>query len=62
MKIIRGIYSLAQPGVLANKLLEKLEKCDHYRVDYIRGLFTHTTRPIWFTPVVGDFGVKCIGN
>ena len=61
--MIRGIYGLPQSGVLANKLLEKrLEKHDYCKVDHTPGLFTHKTRPIWFTLVVDDFGVKYIGR
>ena len=63
MKIIRGIYGLPQSGVLANKLLKKrLEEHDYYEVDHTPGLFTHKTRPIWFTLVVDDFGVKYVGK
>ena len=63
MKIIRGIYGLPQSGVLANKLLKKRrEEHDYYEVDHTPGLFTHKTRPIWFTLVVDDFGVKYVGE
>ena len=63
MKIIRGIYGLPQSGVLANKLLKKwLEEHDYYEVDHTPGRFTHKTRPLWFTLVVDDFGVKYVGK
>jgi hypothetical protein len=49
--------------VLANKLLKKLlDEHDYYEVDHTPGLFTHKTRPMWFTLLVDDFGVKYIGN
>ena len=61
MKLVHRNYSLPQAGTLANKLLKKmLMEHDYYKVDHTSGLFTHKTRPIWFTLVVDDFGVKYI--
>ena len=63
MEIIRGMYGLPQAGVLANKLLkERLQKHGYHEVEHTPGLFTHETRPIWFTLVVDDFGVKYAGK
>jgi hypothetical protein len=63
MKLVRGIYGLPQAGVLANKLLKKqLEEYDYYKVDHTSGLFTHKTRPIWFTVGVDGFVAKYIGK
>ena len=57
------MYGLPQPGILANKLLkERLEIHNYYEVPHTPGLFTHKTRPIWFTLTVDDFGVKFIGR
>ena len=62
-EIVRGVYGLPQAGILANKLLKKrLAEHDYYEVAHTPGLFTHETRPIWFTLTVDDFGVKYIGR
>ena len=48
---------------MANKLLkERLAVHDYYEVAHTPGLFTHKTRPIWFTLTIDDFGVKYIGK
>ena len=63
MKIICGMYGLPQAGILANKLLkERLLEHGYYEVQHTPGLFAHTHRPIWFTLVVDDFGIKYIGK
>ena len=63
MEIIRGMYGLPQAGVLANKLLkQRLSKHGYYEVPHTPGLFRHVTRPIWFTLVVDDFGIKYVGK
>eukprot|EP00956_Cyclotella_meneghiniana_P001082 scaffold1265_cov38-Cyclotella_meneghiniana.AAC.9 len=61
---IRGIYGLPQSGLLANELLEKrLNKNGYYQSKYIPpGLWKHEWRPIQFTLVVDDFGVKYVGE
>ena len=62
-EIVRGMYGLPQAGILANQLLKKrLAVHDYYEVPHTLGLFTHKTRPIWFTLTVDDFGVKYIGR
>ncbi len=51
-----------QAGILANKLLKKrLQSHGYYKVPNTQGLFKRTTKPIQFTLVVNDFGVKYIG-
>eukprot|EP00804_Cyclotella_cryptica_P022657 CCRYP_012469-RD/>CCRYP_012469-RD protein AED:0.40 eAED:0.32 QI:0/-1/0/1/-1/1/1/0/384 len=57
---LRGaIYGLPQAGALANKLLQKrLAPHGYYEVAHTPGLWHHVTRPILFTLVVDDFGVK----
>ena len=63
MEIRRGMYGLPQSGILANKLLkERLEVHGYHEVEHTPGLFYHETRPIWFTLVVDDFGVKYVGK
>ena len=63
MEIRKGIYGLPQAGILANKLLKKILKPHgYYEVPDTPGLFKHVTRPIQFTLVVDDFGVKYVGK
>eukprot|EP00804_Cyclotella_cryptica_P019453 CCRYP_006629-RA/>CCRYP_006629-RA protein AED:0.22 eAED:0.22 QI:0/0/0/1/0.33/0.25/4/0/510 len=51
----KGMYGLPHGGLIANVLLAKrLNKA-------VPGLWSHKTRPISFTLVVDDFGVKYIG-
>eukprot|EP00804_Cyclotella_cryptica_P000699 CCRYP_000983-RA/>CCRYP_000983-RA protein AED:0.36 eAED:0.37 QI:0/0/0/1/1/1/5/0/509 len=61
---LRGaIYGLPQAGTLANKLLRKrLAPHGYYEVAHTPGLWRHVTRPISFTLVVDDFGVKYVGQ
>lgn len=63
MEIICGMYGLPQTGILANKLLkERLEVHGYHEVEHTLGLFYQKPRPIWFTLVVDDFEVKCVGK
>jgi hypothetical protein len=58
-----GMYGLPQSGILANKLLEKrLNKHGYQQSKLVPGLWKHDTRPIQFTLVVDDFGVKYVGE
>jgi hypothetical protein len=62
-EINKGMYGLPQAGLLANKLLENhLNKHGYYQHRHTPGLWAHTTRPIQFTLVVDDFGVKYVGR
>ena len=57
------MYGLPQAGVLANNLLkERLSEHDYFELPHTPGLFMHKTRPIWFTLVVDNFGVKYVGE
>ena len=63
MEIQKGMYGLPQSGILANKLLkERLAVHGYHEAEHTPGLFYHETRPIWFTLVVDDFGVKYVGK
>ena len=63
MEIQKGMYELPQSGILANKLLkEHLCEDGDYKLPHTPGLFTHKTRPVWFTLIVDDFGIKYIGK
>ena len=62
-EIRKAIYGLPQAGILANKQLRKfLKPAGYYEVAHTPGLWRHTTRPIQFTLVVDDFGVKYVGK
>ena len=57
------MYGLPQAGLLANELLEKrLNKHGYRQSKLVPGLWKHDTRPIQFTLVVDDFGVKYVGE
>jgi hypothetical protein len=59
----RGMYGLPHVGLIANELLEKrLNKAGYFQSKYVPGLWSHQTRPIVFTLVVDDFGVKYVGK
>ena len=59
----RGMYGLPQAGLIANELLEKrLNKHGYHQSKLVPGLWKHDTRPIQFTLVVDDFGVKYVGE
>jgi hypothetical protein len=62
-EIRRGMYGLPQAGIIANQLLKKrLAKFGYFELPHTPGLWKHTTKPVWFTLVVDDFGVKYIGR
>jgi hypothetical protein len=59
----RGMYSLPQAGLLANELLKKyLNKHGYRQSKLVPGLWKHNARPIQFTLVVDDFGIKYVGK
>lgn len=63
LEIRRTIYGLPQAGSLSNKALrEFLAPHGYYEVAHTPCLWKHTTRPIQFTLVVDDFGVKYVGR
>ena len=63
IKIIRTMYGLPQAGILSNKLLRKrLAQDGYFELPHTPGLWKHVCRPVWFTLVVDDFGVKYIGR
>ena len=63
VEVRKGIYGLPQAGILAEKLLKE-QLCAHgYQQSKVTPVFwTHDTRPISFTLVVDNFGVKYIGK
>eukprot|EP00804_Cyclotella_cryptica_P004411 CCRYP_006828-RA/>CCRYP_006828-RA protein AED:0.41 eAED:0.41 QI:0/0/0/1/0/0/2/0/199 len=63
MEIHRCCYGLPQAGILANKLLKKSLASDGYfELPHTPGLFKHISRPVQFSLVVDDFGIKYIGR
>jgi hypothetical protein len=63
IEINRGMYGLPQAGILANKLLAKrLATKGYFQTRHTPGLWTHSHRPVQFSLVVDDFGVKYVGK
>ena len=63
LEMRRAVWGLPQAGILANKLLRKrLLPHGYFECANTPGLWKHATRPISFTLVVDDFGVKYIGQ
>jgi hypothetical protein len=63
IEIQKGMYGLPQAGILANELLQRNLTKDGYRpTQHTHSLWTHDTRPISFSLVVDDFGVKYVGR
>ena len=57
------MYGVAKAGVLAKKLLSsRLEREGYYQCQFTPSLWRHTWRPITFTLVMDDFGVKFEGD
>jgi len=63
MEIRQGMYGLPQAGILANQLLAKRLALHGYTPTvHTPGLWAHKTRPILFSLVVDNFGVKYVGK
>ena len=61
VEIRKGMYGLPQAGLLAQELLEqRLQKQGYTQSKVTPGFWTHAWRPISFTLVVDDFGVKYV--
>ena len=59
----QAIYGLPQAGILANQQLrERLAPFGYYEVAHTPGLWQHVTKPVQFSLVVDDFGVKYVGE
>jgi Reverse transcriptase (RNA-dependent DNA polymerase) len=62
-EIRRGMYGLVQAGRIANdELVPHLAAHGYIQAEHTLGLFAHESRPISFTLVVDDFGVKYAGK
>ena len=63
VEICRAIYGLPRAGILANQQLrERLAPFGCYEVAHTPGLWRHVTKPVQFSLVVDDFGVKYVGE
>jgi hypothetical protein len=63
IEIRKGMYGLPQAGILASKRLTKhLATFGYYPTAQTPGLWRHKTRPISFSLVVDDFGIKYVGR
>jgi hypothetical protein len=61
-EVRRGMYGLPQAGIIAQELLEtRLLKAGYTQSKITPGYWKHKWRPISFTLVVEDFGIKYIG-
>ena len=59
----KAVYGLLQADILANKKLRcELKPHRYLEHENTPGLWYHKTRPISFTLVVDDFGVKYVGK
>ena len=62
-EVRKGMYGLPQAGSLAQELLEKrLGKHGYRQSTLVPGLWKHDWRPVQFSLVVDDFGVKYVGK
>ena len=62
-EVRKAIYGLPQAGALANKQLRKnLKPHGYYEVQHTPGLWKHKRRPIMFSLIVDDFGIKYVGK
>jgi hypothetical protein len=60
-EVRRGMYGLPQAGIIAQELLEeRLRKAGYVQSKITPGYWKHDWRPISFTLVVDDFGVKYV--
>ncbi len=62
-EIQKGMYRLPQVGIIAQELLaDPLKLHSHSQSKTTLGLWKHYSRPIIFSLVVNNFGVKYIGE
>jgi hypothetical protein len=62
-EIKKGMYGLPQAGCLAyDQLVLNLERNGYHPCKRTHGLWRHVTRPILFSLVVDDFGIKYVGK
>jgi hypothetical protein len=58
-----AVWGLPQAGILVNKFLcKRFAPHEYYKCKQTPGLWKHVTRPILFTLVVDDFGMKYVNK
>jgi hypothetical protein len=63
LEMRRAVWGLPQAGILANKRLRwKLAPFGYYECKNTPGLLYHISRPISFTLIIDDFGIKYVGR
>ena len=63
VEVRKGMYGLPQAGILAQQLLEQcLNNEGYFQSTRVPGFWKHTWRPVQFTLVVDNFGVKYVGK
>jgi hypothetical protein len=63
LEMRQAVWGLPQAGILANKRLrQKLAPFGYFESTNTPGSWYHKTRPITFTLVMDDFGVKCVNK
>ncbi len=63
VQINRGMYGLPNAGIIAQEQLEKRLNAHGYRQSKLTpGFWKYDWRPICFSLVVDDFGVKYVGK
>jgi len=63
IEVRKGMYGLPQAGILANNLLkERLATAGYSPTRHTPGLWRHKWRPVTFSLVVDDFGIKYVGK
>ena len=62
MEITKGIYGLPQAALLVKQQLDAHLASHGYHESATLCLYKHITRPIMFTLVVDDFGIKAAGQ
>jgi hypothetical protein len=63
VEIRKGMYGLPQAGLLAQELFEqRLNTQGYFQSTRTPRLWTHKWRPVQFTLVLDDFGIKYVGE
>ena len=63
VKAVKGMYGLPHAGIITQKLLEeRLNKAGYHQSDKTPRFWKHEWRPISFSLIVDDFGVKYKGD
>lgn len=62
-RIDGGMYGLPQAGKIAHDTrVERLRTAGYFPVQFTEGLWRHGWRPVTFSLVVDDFGIKFVGK